>query len=305
MHESHPSNVSLRIAAALGAVYVIWGSTYLAIRIGIESIPPFLMAGVRFVVAGGALYAWVRWRGAAKPDRIHWRSATIIGAWMLLGGNGGVCWAEQHVPSGLTALIIGTTPVWMTLLDWLWHGAGRPSARVALGLILGFAGVGLLISPGEFAGGDHVDPAGAGVLILATMSWAAGSLYSRRAALPATPLLGTAMEMLAGGIVLLAVSAAVGEWGRCDAAAVSARSLTALGYLIVFGSLIAFSAYIWLFRVTSTALASTYAYVNPLIAVFLGWAIVGEPITPRTLLAAVAIIAAVVAVISRPRRASA
>lgn len=296
MHESH----RVRVAIALGAVYIIWGSTYLAIRVGLETMPPFLMAGVRFLVAGGLLYAWMRWRGVPKPERVHWRSATIVGAGLLLGGNGGVCWAEQRVPSGLTALIIGTMPLWMALIDWIWYGAAKPTARTVFGLTCGFVGVGLLISPGEFAGGDHVDPIGAAALIGAEICWATGSLYSRRAKLPASPWLATAMEMLTGGVLLLVASGLTGEWARVPTLHVSARSLIALLYLLTFGSLIAFSAYIWLLRATSVAVVSTYAYVNPVVAVFLGWLLLGEPVTLRTLLAAGAIIVAVVAIISRP-----
>jgi drug/metabolite transporter (DMT)-like permease len=284
----------------MGAVYVIWGSTYLAIRIAIETLPPFLMAGTRYVVAGAVLYLWTRWRGVPKPERGHWRSATIIGGLLLLGGNGSVCWAEQRVPSGLTALILGTTPLWMLLLDWLWHGAARPSARTVFGLACGFAGIGLLVSPGQFAGGSFVDPVGATVLIFATLAWAAGSLYSRRASLPHAPLLATAMEMICGGGLLLAASTITGEWTRLGATHVSLRSALALGYLIVFGALAGFTAYVWLLRVTTTARVSTYAYVNPLVAVYLGWALAGEPITLRTILAAAAIIFAVVIIISHP-----
>jgi drug/metabolite transporter (DMT)-like permease len=266
----------------------------------LETLPPFLMAGVRFVIAGALLYVWTRGRGAPRPARIHWRSATIVGGLLLLGGNGGVCWAEQRVPSGLTALLIGTMPLWMILMDWLWHGAKRPTLRMTFGLICGFAGVGLLISPGQFAGSNHVDSVGAVVLIGATVSWAAGSTYSRRAPLPHSPLLATAMEMLMGGVLLLLVSAIAGEWNHGGTLHVSMRSLLALAYLIVFGELIAFSAYIWLLRAASTAVVSTYAYVNPVVAVFLGWALAGEQITSRTLLAAAAIIVAVAIIATRP-----
>lgn len=296
-----------QIATALGAVYVVWGSTYLAIRIGVESLPPLLMAGVRFVVAGGLMYAWARWprpgrgeRRAAKPSRVYWKSAAIVGGFLLVLGNGGVCMAERTVPSGLTALLIATTPLWMALLDWLWHGAARPSGRMVAGLALGFIGAGLLVAPGKLAGGERVEPVGAAILMLATMSWAVGSLWSRRVELPASPVLATAMEMLAGGLILLAVSGATGEWGRLRPGAVSGRSLWALGYLIVFGSMIGFSAYVWLLRVTTTAVASTYAYANPLIAVVLGAVVAGEAISMRILLAGAAIIVAVVLIISEP-----
>jgi drug/metabolite transporter (DMT)-like permease len=283
-----------RLVAAFAAVYLIWGSTYLAIRLAIETLPPFTMAGVRFLIAGTLLYAWLRLHKVAPPARVHWRSAAVVGGLMLFGGNGGVTWAEQRVPSGLTALFIATVPLWMAIMEALRRGGTRPTRRIALGLVFGFAGIALLIGPVNVAGGERVDPLGAGVLLFAALSWAGGSLYSRRAQLPAVPLLGTAMEMLAGGALLLLASGISGEWGWLNLAAVSPRSLLALGYLVVFGSLLGFTAYLWLLRNTTPARASTYAYVNPVVAVFLGWALVGEPLTWQTLLAAAVIVAGVV-----------
>lgn len=283
-----------RVAAAFALIYLIWGSTYLAIRIAIETFPPFLMAGIRFLIAGAILYPWSRLRGASPPVRAHWLAAAVVGGLLLLGGNGGVVWAEQRVPSGLTALLIGTVPLWMALLDWLRPGGAKPNNGVLTGLVFGFAGIAMLAGPIELAGGDHVDLTGAAVLILASLSWAAGSLYSRRAQLPASPLLATAMEMLAGGALLLTASWLVGEWTGFESSALSLRSWLALGYLIVFGALAGFTAYIWLLRVSTPAHVSTYAYVNPAVAIFLGWAFAGEPLTARTLLAAAVIVAAVV-----------
>jgi drug/metabolite transporter (DMT)-like permease len=283
-----------RLLAAFAAVYLIWGSTYLAIRLAIETLPPFTMAAVRFLIAGTLLYSWLRLHKTAPPTRIHWRSAAVVGGLMLMGGNGGVTWAEQRVPSGLAALLIATVPVWMVILEALRPGGTRPTRRIGVGLALGLAGIALLIGPVNLAGGERVDPLGAGVLLLAALSWAGGSLYSRRAPLPAVPLLGTAMEMLAGGALLLLASGLTGEWGRLDVAAVSSRSLLALGYLVIFGSLLGFTAYVWLLRNTTPARASTYAYVNPMVAVFLGWAFAGESLTWQMLLAAAVIVAAVV-----------
>ena len=290
----------LQIALALGAVYVVWGSTYLAIRFAIETLPPFLMAGVRFVIAGALLYAWSRARGAERPGRLQWRAAAIVGGCLLLGGNGGVVWAEQRVDSGIAALIVTTVPLWLVLLDWLRPGGRRPGWRVALGLVIGFAGVTLLVRPGS--GGGAVDPVGAGVLVLASLSWAWGSLASRRLPLPASPILATGMEMLAGGGLLLAAGLVTGEAGRFDPAGVSTTSLAALGYLIVFGSFVGFTAYVWLLRVVSPAIVGTYAYVNPVVAVLLGWAFAGEPLTATTLIAAAVIIGGV-AVITTQRSA--
>jgi drug/metabolite transporter (DMT)-like permease len=294
----------LQLAAGLGAVYVVWGSTYLAIRFAVETLPPFLMAGVRFVVAGAALYAWARLAGAAeRPTAANWRAAALVGACLLLGGNGGVVWAEQRVPSGIAALLVTVVPLWMVLLDWLRPGGRRPGWQVAAGLLLGFGGVALLVGPGA-ASGSHdggIDLLGAGVLLLASFSWAWGSITSRRLPLPRSPVLTTAMEMLAGGVLLLAASLVAGEPARFDLQAVTARSLLSFGYLIVFGSFVGFTAYIWLLRVASPALVGTYAYVNPVVAVLLGWAFAGEPLGARTLVAA-AVIVAGVAVITMARR---
>jgi drug/metabolite transporter (DMT)-like permease len=283
-----------RLVAAFAAVYLIWGSTYLAIRLAIETLPPFTMAGVRFLIAGALLYGWLRLHKAVPPARVHWRNAAIVGGLMLMGGNGSVTWAEQRVPSGLAALLVATVPLWMAIMEAIRRGGTRPTRRIGAGLALGFAGIALLIGPVNLAGGERVDPLGAGVLLFAALSWAGGSLYSRQAQLPAVPLLGTAMEMLAGGALLVLAGGLSGEWQRIDLAAVSPRSLVALGYLVVFGSLLGFTAYLWLLRNTTPARASTYAYVNPIVAVFLGWAFAGEPLTWQTLLAAAVIVAAVV-----------
>ncbi len=291
-----------RVIAAFAAVYLIWGATYLFIRFAIETLPPFLMAGTRFLVAGGVLYGVAALSGAARPTRAQWGAAALVGGLLLLGGNGGVVWAEQSVPSGLAALLVAMSPLWMAVLDWVRPGGVRPSKGVALGLGLGFAGVILLVGPDELVGGGRVDPIGAGVLILASLSWAAGSIYSRHGQRPASPLLGAGMQMLAGGALLLLVGSASGEWTGFDYRAVSLRSVASLGFLIAFGSLIGFTAYIWLLRVTTVARASTYAFVNPAVAVFLGWALAGEALTLRTLLAAGVIVAAVVVITTHQAR---
>ncbi len=284
----------LRVAAAFAAVYLIWGSTYLAIHFAIQTLPPLLMVGARFVIAGGALYIVMRLRGAPRPTRVHWGGAFVVGGLLLLAGNGGVVWAEQTVPTGLTALMIGLVPLWMVLLDWLRPRGVRPSSGVIIGLLVGLAGVVLLIGPGQVLGGSHLDPFGAGVLLVASFSWATGSLLSRAVKLPAVPLLATAMEMLVGGVLALGFGLVTGEGAHLHLAAVSTQSVVALAYLVMFGSLVGFSAYVWLLRVASPASVSTYAYVNPVVAVVLGSVFLGEQITARTLVAAVAIVAAVV-----------
>lgn len=283
----------VRITIALGTVYLIWGSTYLAIRFAIESMPPYLMAGSRFLIAGLVAYLLVRSKGTPPPRKTHWIGAFIVGGLMLLGGNGSVVWAEQRVPSGIAALIVATVPLWIVLLDWLWHGGARPGVRVITGLVLGFSGMFLLITQGDFTQFRHIDPIGAGALVLASLSWAIGSLYSRHAHLPPSPFMAIAMQMLAGGILLTLAGTVGGEWSRLDVGAISLQSWVSWGYLIVFGALLGFTAYIWLLRVAPASRVATYAYVNPVIAVFLGWMFADEIVTIQTMFASVIIITAV------------
>ena len=282
----------LKIASAFAAVYIIWGSTYLGIRFAVETIPPFLMAGGRFIVSGIILYVWTRARGAGKPTFPQWKSATIIGGLLLLAGNGVVAWAEQWIPSGITALIIASSPISFVLID-AFQRKTPPTMDVISGLVLGTIGIFLLIDPTRLIAGDELYLPGAFAIVLATVAWAYGSLYSRKADLPSSPLLATAMEMLAGGALLTLTGLLLGETARLDLAAISSQSLIAFAYLIVFGSLIAFTSYVWLLRVASPAMVSTYAYVNPVIAVFLGWLIGNEAMNGRILVAALIIVGAV------------
>ena len=290
------------VVAAFAAVYLIWGSTYLAIRFAIETLPPFLMAGTRFILAGTVLYAWARMRGAKKPLRIHWRSAAVIGALLLLGGNGGVVWAEQFVPSGLTALLVAVVPIWMVLLEWVRPEGTAPTPAVCFALALGFGGVALLVGPGEIAGDGHADLLGAGVLMLTSFCWAVGSIYARKAPLPQSPFLATAMEMLAGGALLLVVGLATGQGQGLDFRSFSLLSGLSLLYLVIFGSLLGFTAYIWLLGVTTPARVSTYAYVNPVIAVFLGWLLGGELLSLRALLGSAVIVGSVALITARRQK---
>jgi drug/metabolite transporter (DMT)-like permease len=292
------SNVTLRlrVLAAFAAIYLIWGSTYLGIRIAIETLPPLMTAGLRFIIAGPLLYTWARTRGAPRPTSAQWRAAAIVGGLLLLGGNGLVTWGERRVSSGLAALLVATVPLWMVLLDWLFLRGERPAGKVFLGLILGLIGIVLLIGPTDLLGEHHVNLIGVAMLLLAALSWAVGSLYARRAPLPAAPLLGTGMEMIAGGVLLLLASGAKGEWVQVDLASVSLRSWLALAYLTLLGSIVAFTAYTWLLRVSTPARVATYAYVNPIVAVVLGWAVIGEALTRQTLLAAAVIVLAVVVI---------
>jgi drug/metabolite transporter (DMT)-like permease len=294
------------VALALAVVYVVWGSTYLAIRFAIETLPPFTMAGLRFLLAGGVLYAWARATGAPRPARAHWGPSALIGALLLLGGNGGVVWAEQRVPSGVTALLVAIEPVWVALLAPLLLGHRRAGMRVAAGLAAGLFGVAVLVVDPRGLDPSSVDPVGAAVLVAAALSWAIGSLVSLRFELPASRALASGMQMLTGGALLATLGAATGEWSRIVATAPSARSLAAFFYLVLFGSILAFSAYAFLLRAARPTVAATYAFVNPVIAVLLGWALAGEPLGWRVGAASVLILAAVALLISgagpSPRR---
>jgi drug/metabolite transporter (DMT)-like permease len=298
MSELHAAPVRRsRLLLAFAAVYVIWGSTYLAIHVVLETLPPFTMAGARFVLAGLLLFAWMRHRGQPAPPLRQWRAAALVGALLLLGGHGGVVWAQQRVPSGLAALLVSTVPLWMVLLGWLQGVSPRPTRWVAIGLALGLGGVALLVTSTGAHAERTVDPAGAAALTFAALSWTYGSLRSRRADLPASPFLATAMEMVCGGVLLLVVGLVHGEWARIDVAGVSPRSLFSLVYLVIFGSLIGFSAYIYLLRATTPARATTYAFVNPVVALFLGWLVAGEVLSPQAVGAAAVILAGVVLIV--------
>ena len=291
-----------QLVLAFASVYIIWGSTYLAIKFAIETIPPFLMAGVRFIISGLILYGWARMKGAPRPTRIHWKSAAVVGVLLLLGGNGGVVWAEQRVASGVAALIVAIVPVWIALMEWKSPGGKKPGWQVSAGLVAGTVGLLLLASPGASLGA-HVDLIGAAVLVFATLSWATGSIKAKHSPLPESPLLSTGMEMLMGGAALVLAGVLTGEVGQVNFAAMSNKSLLSLLYLTTFGSLVGFTAYIWLLRVGSPTRAATYAYVNPVVAVFLGWLLAGEAITPRTILATLVIVGGVVLITSaRPRK---
>jgi drug/metabolite transporter (DMT)-like permease len=289
------------VLAAFAAVYVVWGSTYLAIRVAIDTMPPLLMAGARFLLAGGILYVVMRLRGEPAPERRHWKTTAIVGMALLMFGNGGVVLAERTVPSGIAALLVAMVPMWMVLLEWLRPGGNRPTLQTVVGLLIGFAGIVLLVGPAGFAGGDRVDPVGALLVTVGAAAWAAGSIYSRGAPLPRSAFLATGMEMGWGGVWLLLAGTLRGEWATVDVSAFTTESLLAFAYLVAFGSLVGFTAYIWLLGVSTPARVSTYAYVNPVVAVLLGWAFLDEPLTARVLGAAAIIILAV-AVITTGKR---
>ena len=282
-----------RVLGAFAAVYIVWGSTYLAIRYAVETIPPFIMVGTRFIVSGVLLYAWARLRGDERPTAAQWRDATIVGILMLCLGNGAVSWAEQRVPSGLAALLVAVVPLWMVLLDWLRPRGTRPRMLVIAGVVVGLAGLFVLIGPDSISGHGAVDLAGAIVLIAGSLAWAAGSIYTRYGRVPESAVMSTGVQMIGGSLALLIVGVARGELAMLHPAQISAHSWEGWIYLVTFGSLLGFTAYIYLLQNVSPAKASTYAYVNPLVAVLLGWAIAGETVTARSLAAAAIILGGV------------
>ena len=284
------------IILAFAAVYIIWGSTYLGIRYAIETLPGFLMAGTRFFIAGAILFTWAKLHGDRVGSLVQWRRAFVIGALLLLGGNGGVTWAEKYIPSGLAALAVATEPLWVVVLNWA-ATHRRPNARVLLGVLIGLVGVALLFGGGDFNNGQQVSAlslAALAVVLLASLAWAGGSVYASRRPIQASTSMAAAMQMMAGGILLLLLSLVTGDFKRFNPAAASWVSISAFGYLLVFGSLVGFTAYSWLLRHVTTARAATYAYVNPVVAVLLGWLLANEPLTLRMLVAAAVIVGSVV-----------
>ena len=293
-----------RIWTALIALYIVWGSTYLAIRFAVETIPPFLMAGTRFLISGLILYVWRRLAGDPAPTLRQWRSAAIMGLLLLLGGNGVVSWAEQHVPSGIAALMVASIPLWMAVIDAARPGGSKPDRRIVLGLLIGFGGLALLVTATRgLTPADNLDTVAILALVLAAFLWSLGSVYSRDAEMPKSSLMGTGIEMLAGAAGLFIAGTISGEWQALNLAAIRPASLLGLGYLVAFGSLIGFVAYAWLLRNAPLSLVSTYAYVNPVIAIFLGAWLGSEFINAQIIIAALVIIGSVVVInLSRQSR---
>src|SRR5882757_4157782 len=239
-----PARMTTLVLVAFAAVYLVWGSTYLAIRIGVESFPPLILAGLRHIVVGLVLYPILRRTAGIKPTAANWRAAVVTGALLLFAGNGGVSWAEQTVPSGITALLVATVSLWLVIVDWLRPGGVRPVPRVTMGLLMGFAGMALLVGPAHLGGSERVDPWGAAVLVVASLAWACGSIYSKHGGMHSSAMLGVAMQSLTGGVILLIAGLFTGEFRGVHLDAISMRSWLALGYLIVFGSGIGFTAYL-------------------------------------------------------------
>lgn len=284
------------LLAAFASVYLVWGSSFLAIRYAVETIPPFFMMALRSITAGALLYAWARARGAAPPGPRHWHPAVVSGGLLFLGGHGALAWAEQSVSSGCAALLIATIPLWAVLLEWASPGGERPRPPVVAGVLAGVMGVAILTGPGH-----PLDPTGASLLLLAALSWAAGSVYSRHAGLPESPVLTASLQLIAGGVLLGFAGLASGERRALAMEPVSLRSLAALAYLVLFASVLTFTAYTWLLRVSTPARATSYAFVNPPVALLLGWAAGDEAPSLRTGLAALAVVAAVALVFAARR----
>src|SRR5881227_3230439 len=295
-----PAPTKIRIVIAFAALYLIWGSTYLGIRFAIQTIPPFLMAGTRFLLAGLIMYAIAWSQGMVKSSWANWRTSLIIGACLLLGGNGGVTISEKYIDSGLAAVIVAIVPIYIVVLGWASGMAPRPTPIVWLGLVGGFVGVGILLGPSlRFSSNDAHGPAiGMSILLVSSFLWSAGSLYSRAAKHAASPFLTAAQQMICGGVLLLLAGVVTGELPRFHPSSVSMLSLGSFVYLVIIGAVVGYTAYIWLLRHCDPAKVATYAYVNPIVAVLLGTLFAGETVSGRTLIAAALIIASVAVIIT-------
>jgi drug/metabolite transporter (DMT)-like permease len=284
---------TMMVVVALLSVYIVWGSTYLGIKIAIETFPPFLMAGIRFLIAGALLYGFVVVKEKKHPKLIEWRDTTIIGTLLLLGGNGLVVIAEKTIPSSIAAIVVATVPLWMIVIAWFLKIQTKPNKSTLVGTLIGFIGVVILMFPSHQ---EHLrfDTFGLLITLLGAILWSLGSIYSQKATLPSSVMLSTAMQMLSGGLVLIITATLFGEWQQFQIETLSSRSLLALSYLIFIGSLVGFSAYVWLLKNASPYLASTYAFVNPIVALFLGYLFADEVLGVKALIATMLIISAVV-----------
>lgn len=289
-----------KLWVALITLYIVWGSTYLGIKVAIETIPPFFHAGIRFLVSGLIILAWQKAAKQEMPTRKQWVSTAIIGTLLLLGGNGLVAWAEQFIPSGIAALIIATVPLSLVIMEALRPGGIKPTWQAIVGLVIGFIGIFILAGPSEISGSQsNLDPFGVAALLTATVLWALGSIYSKTADLPKASMVTTGAEMLMGSIGLFIVSLLTGELNGWDPSGVSTRSIIGVVYLIFIGSIVGFGSYIWLLQNAPISLVATYAYVNPIVAVLLGYFFGNEALEPRTWIAAAIIIGAVIFINSK------
>jgi drug/metabolite transporter (DMT)-like permease len=280
-----------RILLAFASIYLVWGSTYLFMRFAVETLPPVAVAGVRYLVAGAILLAFASWRSKPEAVSVPWRGHAIVGT-LLTAGNGSVALAVQRIPSGVAALLVALTPCVMVLLEWWWRRGSRPSLGVAAGLVLGLVGMAVLVGPSTL-GGEPIDPVGTGIVLFGSTAWAVGSVYSRTLPRFQSAMRTSAVQMLAGGLVVSLIALVAGDFGRFDPSAASLKSVFSFLYLILVGSLVGYSSYMYLLGVTSAARASTYAFVNPVVAVLLGAAFASEPLTPRVLGAGAIIVVAV------------
>lgn len=293
--QSKPSRTAYILAFT--AIYVIWGSTYLGIRVAVETIPPFLMAGMRFAIAGVLVFTVLKLRGAAWPTAVQWRDQAVAGIFLLLGGNALVTWSEQTVTSGVASLIAGSSPLMVVFLEWIRPGGRRPTWGLIAGVLVGITGIALLLGPGAIPAGYRPPAHGLIALFFASACWWIGSFYSKHCKSGTPLLVASSMQMITGSFTMLLTGILLGEGRGFHLASVSPHSLEAFAYLVVAGSIVAFPVYVWLLEHTTTALVSTYAYVNPVVAVFLGWALLGEPLNLR-MLAAVSVIVGAVAIIT-------
>lgn len=293
-----------QVLLAFGIVYFVWGSTFLAIRVGVREVPPFLLAAMRFLLAGAVLYAWMRARGTASPSGREWLSASLLAVLIFVGDYGLVFWAETRVPSGVTAVMLATIPVFMALSEIFFLGTQRLTLRLALALLVGIGGVVVLVSHSLGLGESAIDPSGAIALLVAAMSWSVASALSRKLPLPASKPMSSAAQMSCGGVLLALTSAALGEFRGFHPLAVSRAAWIALAYLTVAGSIIAFTAYVWLIHHESPTRVGTYAYVNPVIAVALGYFFAGEAVGARTLLGTLLVLVSVIVITTMPARKS-
>jgi drug/metabolite transporter (DMT)-like permease len=291
-----------KILLAFAIIYLVWGSTYLAIRVGVQEMPPFLMAGLRFTAAGLALYAWMRISGVRSPTWREWKAATVLGTLMFLIDYACLFWAEQRVPSGIAAVILAAIPVCITLLEIIFLRTQKLTIRLALGLLVGIVGVAVLMNPSASLGEAPLDRGGAIALLVACGGWSVGTIVSKRLTLPDSKPMSAAAQMLSGGVQLLALAVVSGEFGRFHAQAISGRAWFSLVYLIIAGSIISYTAYVWLLEYESPTKVGTYAYVNPVVAVILGAAIGGETIGRRTMLGMALILVSVVAITTMKAR---
>jgi drug/metabolite transporter (DMT)-like permease len=295
---------SWKILLAFAIIYFVWGSTFLAIRVGVHEVPPFLLAGIRFFVSGIVLYGWMRFKGAPPPSRTEWASATLLGTLIFLVDYGCLFWAEQRVPSGIAAVVLATIPVFITLLEISFLHTQRLTVRLGLALLAGLCGVAVLTLPSFSFGEVPINRAGALALLVASFTWSVATILTRRLTLPSSKPMSAAAQMLTGGAQLFVLAALSGEFAGFHLQAVSAKAWFALLYLMVAGSIVGFTAYVWLLHHESPTKVGTYAYVNPVVAVALGYFAGGEAVGPRTLLGALLVLISVITITTTPRKAS-